>query len=195
MRMTLRCLPILLLGLLLTACDNPAQQPAAPVYYDVAGYVKAQIDALAKTRPTVRKRARMGDKTEQLTTRTVNWSRELELFSQADINKPALRTSYTIARPDSLTYLYTLKPSEKNLTVRRLRVQLDSVSRNPRRIEATLTSENPLYASERQIVLDSGPLGQSATKLSWSVRHYRIRGFQHLVVSDKHTFEVEGTVQ
>lgn len=179
------------LSLVLTACTNPAQQNAAPVYYDVAGYVKDQIDALTKAKPTVRKRARMGDKTEQLTTQTLNWSRELELFSQADINKPALRSSYTIARPDSLTYLYTLKPSEKNLTVRHLRVQLDSTTQQPRRIEATLASENPLYTSERQIVLESGPVGRQG----WRIRHYQIRGFQHLAVSDKNTFEVEGTVQ
>lgn len=181
----------LLALLAISACNNPGQQNAAPVYYDVAGYVKAQIDALAKTKPTVQKRARMGQNTEQLTTQTINWPRELELFSQADINKPALRTSYAIARPDSLTYLYTLKPSEKNLTVRRLQVQLDSATRQPRRIEATLTTENPLYTSERQILLESGSTGRQG----WSVRHYQVRGYQHLAVSDKNTFEVEGTVQ
>ena len=180
---------LLLLGLL--ACENSAQQTAAPVYYDVAGYVKNQIDALTRLQPLVTKRAQMGDETERQTTRAVNWGRELELFAQADINKPALRTSYAIARPDSLTYLYTLKPGEKNLTIRSLIVQLDAATRQPRRIEATLISENSLYTSERAIVMESGPRGRGG----WGLTHYRLRGFQHLRLSDKNTFDVEGNVQ
>lgn len=173
-----------------SACTDTAQQNAAPVYYDVAGYVDAQITALSKAKPMVSKRALMGRKTQQISTQTLNWSRELELFKQADINKPALRQSYTIARPDSLTYLYTLKPTEKNLTVRRLLVQLDSVTHQPRRIEATMESENPLYTSQRNVLLESEPTGTD----KWRVRHYRLQGFQHLIISDKKAFDVEGTV-
>lgn len=182
---------LLLAALFSTACsDNTAQRTEKPVYFDVAGYVKSQIDVLSKQKPSVTKRLQMGDKVEQQTTRTINWSRELELFMQADINKPALRSSYTIARPDSLTYQYTLKPTEKNLTVRSLAVKLDSATRQPRRIEAVLVTENPLYTSERKIFLENG-LRPGGT---WGVTHYRLQGFQHLSISDKHTFDVEGTV-
>ncbi|MEZ0609439.1 hypothetical protein ACAW74_13025 [Fibrella sp. WM1] len=174
-----------------SACEKSTQQKAAPVYYDVAGYVDAQIATLAKAKPAVTKRAQMAGTTQHLKLTTLNWSRELELFKQADINKPALRQSYAIARPDSLTYLYTLKPTEKNLTVRRLMVQLDSATRQPRRIEATLATENPLYNSERRIVLESGPNQAD----QWGIRHYRLSGFQHLVIADKKAFDVEGTVQ
>ncbi|ARK11317.1 hypothetical protein [Fibrivirga algicola] len=181
----------LLAVLSVTACStDTAQRTEKPVYFDVAGYVKGQIETLSKQKPGVDKRTQMGDKVERQTTRTVNWSRELELFMQADINKPALRSSYAVARPDSLTYQYTLKPTEKNLTVRSLTVKLDSVTRQPRQIAAVLTTENSLYTSERQIVLESGP--RPAT--NWGVTHYRMQGFQHLIVSDKNTFDVEGTV-
>ena len=180
----------LLILLTSSACDNTAKQNAAPVYYDVLGYVKGQIETLSRTKPMVAKRSQIGEKTQQLTTRTVNWKRELELFTQADINKPALRQSYTIARPDSLTYRYTLKPSEKNLTVRLLTVQLDSVTHKPRLIEAVLTTKNFLYESERHILLENGP----DKKSRWGVRHYRLQGFQHLSITDAHPFEVEGTV-
>ncbi|WP_375448617.1 hypothetical protein [uncultured Fibrella sp.] len=182
---------LLLATSLLTACaDNTAQRTEKPVYFDVAGYVKSQIDELSKQKPSVTKRLQMGEKLEKQTTSTINWSRELELFAQADINKPALRNSYTIARPDSLTYRYVLKPSEKNLTVRALTVKLDSATHQPRQIDAVLTTENPLYTAERQISLESGP---TAGK-NWGVTHYRLQGFQHLSISDKHTFDVEGTV-
>ncbi|MBO0951506.1 hypothetical protein [Fibrella forsythiae] len=182
---------LLLATLSITACStDTAQRNEKPVYFDVAGYVKSQIDALSKQKPGVIKRLQMGEKLEKQTTRTINWSRELELFTQADINKPALRNSYTIVRPDSLTYQYTLKPTEKNLTVRSLTVKLDSATHKPRRIDAVLTTENPLYTAERTIFLESGP--QPGNK--WGVTHYRLNGFQHLSISDKHTFDVEGTV-
>jgi hypothetical protein len=174
-----------------SACENTNQQNAAPAYYDVLGYIKSQIGILSKTKPMVSKRAQIGEKTQQLTTRTINWKRELELFTQADINKPALRQSYTIAHPDSLTFRYTLKLGEKNLTVRSLTVQLDSATHKPRLIDAVLITKNFLYESERHILLENGPTKAG----SWGVRHYRLRGFQHLSVFDAHPFDVEGTVE
>jgi hypothetical protein len=183
---------LLLAAVSITACSdgNTTQRTEKPVYFDVAGYVKGQIEALSKQKPGVTKRTQMGEKVEQQTTRTINWSRELELFTQADINKPALRNSYTIVRPDSLTYQYMLKPTEKNLTVRSLTVKLDSLTHQPRRIEAMLTTENSLYTSERQITLESGP----RQAMNWGITHYRMQGFQHLIVSDRNTFDVEGRV-
>lgn len=183
---------LLLLTVSITACSDgtTTQRTEKPVYFDVAGYVKGQIEALTKQKPGVAKRTQMGEKVEQQNTRAINWSRELELFTQADINKPALRNSYTIIRPDSLTYQYTLKPTEKNLTVRSLTVKLDSLTRQPRRIDAVLTTENSLYSSERQIMLESGP--RSAA--NWGITHYRMQGFQHLRISDRNTFDVEATV-
>jgi hypothetical protein len=181
----------LLPALLLTACDNGPQQSAKPVYYDVAGYVDGQMKVLETTKPMVQKQAQMGNKTEKRSTQTLDWSRELELFKQADINKPALRSSYVIAHPNALTYRYTLKPTEEKLTVRSLTVQLDSATRQPRRIEATLVTDNPLYGSERQLLLESSPTPQRG----WGVVRYQIRGFQHLRISSKNTFLVEAKVK
>ena len=85
----------------------------------------------------------INEKRNQQTTRDINWTRELELFTQADINKPALRSSYQITRPDSLTYQYTLKNSEERLTVRSLNVRLDAATRKPSRIDAVLQTKQP----------------------------------------------------
>ncbi|WP_460977364.1 hypothetical protein [Spirosoma knui] len=183
------------LGLLvisvLMGCDNPAQQNQPNVYYDVAGFVKKQIAELSAQKPLVAKSVLINAEQNQQATRDVNWSRELELFTQADINKPALRTSYQITRPDSLTYQYLLKKSEERLTVRSLRVQLDPATRQPRRIEAVLQTKNPLYSSERHLLLESGPTqGQQ-----WRVAHYKLSGFQQLPYFSKNEFMVEGRVQ
>jgi hypothetical protein len=180
----------LLLFPILAGCDNPVQQNQPNVYYDVAGYVQNQIKALATAKPVVSKSVQINTNKSQHKTSNINWTRELELFMQADINKPALRNSYQITRPDSATYQYTLKPTEERLTVRSLMVRLDTQTRQPRHIEAVLATSNPLYTSERHIMLDGKPTAGS----SWSIHHYQLTGFQQLPFFDKSTFFVEGTL-
>lgn len=184
--------PVLFLSTLaLSSCDNPARQDQPPVYYDVAGFVKKQIADLSARKPRVQKTVQVNNERSQQSTADVNWSKELELFNQADINKPALRSSYQITRPDSLTYQYTLKKSEERLTVRSLTVRLDPTSRQPSRIEAVLQTSNPLYSSERHLLLENGPVnGQQ-----WQIMHYKLTGFQKLSYFDKSEFLVDGRVQ
>ncbi len=174
--------------LIVSSCSSPNLPNQPAVYFDVAGYANQQITDLGTRKPLVRKTVRINARTSQQDTRALNWSRELALFSQADINKAALRNSYHITRPDSLTYQYTLKKSEEKLTVRSLRVQLDSTTRQPRRIEAVLQTDNPLYASERHLWLESGPTSRNR----WQVRYYKVAGFQKLPYFERNEFSVEG---
>lgn len=184
--------PVLLLAtLLLSSCNDPNQQNQPNVYYDVLGYVKGQIADLSARKPTISKTVAINEKRNQQTTQDINWTRELELFTQADINKPALRSSYQINRPDSLTYQYTLKNSEERLTVRSLTVHLDATTHQPGQIEAVLQTKNPLYSSERHLVLQSGP----AANGQWGVQHYTVSGFQKLPYFDKNEFRVDGRVK
>lgn len=182
---------LLLLCLFTFSCDSSTTQTASkPVYFDVAGYVKGQIQALSAQKPTVAKNAFINQKTNSQTTKAIDWEKELELFVQADINKPAFRNSYSVARPDSLTYQYTLKLTEEKLTVRALTVKLDSTTRQPAQITALLKSENPLYQSERRLVLESGANGAKG----WGVRKYQVEGFQQLTYFDRNEFRVRGNV-
>jgi len=178
----------LLIILTTSSCTDSAQQNQPNVYYDVLSFVKHQIDDLAAQKPLVKKTVSINQRHTEQQTNDVNWSRELELFTQVDINKPALRNSYQIVQPDSLTYRYTLKKSEERLTVRSLTVQLDSATHQPRLIEAVLQTSNPLYSSERHLLLESGPIG----KQQWRVKHYKLTGYQKLSFFDKNQFLVEG---
>jgi hypothetical protein len=180
---------LVICSVLLLSCENPAQQSATPVYFDTKAFVDQQVTLLEAQKPTVRKVMMLKGESQRQQTTTLDWTRELELFQQANINKPAFRTSYTIDRPDSLTYRYTLKASEERLTVRVLSVRLDSATRQPALITATLVSENPLYQSERNIRLESG-----LVRGKWRVRHYRLEGFQQLTFFGRNTFRVDGEI-
>ena len=185
------CFPIFLFVLLVvSSCNSPVQQNQPNVYYDVLGFVRKQVTNMSAQKPMVSKAVAVNETRNQQNTRDINWTRELELFTQADINKPALRSSYQIIRPDSLTYQYKLKNSEERLTVRSLRVQVDSATHQPRRIDAVLQTQNALYSSERTLLLESGLTGGQ-----WRVQHYKLSGFQKLPYFDKNKFIVEGRVQ
>lgn len=189
--MRLSVLFILLFALTISSCSDPAKSDQPKVYFDVLGYVHQQIAGLSVQKPLVNKAAQINKAHSRHTTRDIDWARELDLFTQADINKPALRSSYQITRPDSLTYQYTLKPTEERLTVRSLRVRLDAVTHQPRQIDAVLKTSNALYSSERHLTLDSGPTGEKA----WRVQHYKLAGYQKLSYFDQNTFQVEGQLQ
>ncbi|GAA4468773.1 hypothetical protein GCM10023189_54640 [Nibrella saemangeumensis] len=177
------------LFLFIAACNNPAQQTQANRYYDVAGYIQRQIDTLAQRKPTVIKRLLVEGQVNQKRVDDINWIKELELFLQADINKPAYRNSYLISKPDSLTVQYKLKAGEK-LPVHALTVVLDSLYQKPSRIEALLVTDNPLYQSERRLLLESSV----SPDQKWQLNHYRIDGFQQLTFFDRKDFSVEGRV-
>ena len=109
---------------MLLACQTPAEKHDEPdVYYDVKGFIQNQIQLLNQQKPVIEKTMIVGKDQEKRSTNEVNWQQELELFVQADINKPAYRQSYAIAQPDSLTYEYTLQTKE-DLPVRYLKVVL-----------------------------------------------------------------------
>lgn len=175
----------------ISSCSNPAKSDQPNVYFDVLGYVNQQIAGLSTQKPLVKKDAMINKDHSEHMTRDIDWARELDLFTQADINKPALRSSYQITRPDSLTYQYTLKPSEERLTVRSLTVRLDAKTHQPQQIEAVLKTKNPLYSSERRLTLNSGAVGQN----NWRITRYKLAGYQKLSYFDSSTFQIEGRLQ
>lgn len=189
MRLLVLCFA--LSALTISSCSNPAKSDQPNVYFDVLGYVNRQIADLSAQKPLVKKAATINKEHSEYATRDIDWGRELDLFTQADINKPALRSSYQISRPDSLTYQYTLKPSEERLTVRSLTVRLDANTHQPRQIDAVLKTKNPLYSSERHLTLNSGPVGGN----TWRVNHYKLFGYQKLSYLDSSAFQVEGRLQ
>lgn len=168
---------------------NPSNQPKA--YYDVLGFVQQQITALSSQKPLVKKSVAINETHTQEQTQNINWKRELDLFTQTDINKPALQSSYQISHPDSLTYRYTLKNPDELVVVRSLTVQLDATSHQPRLIEALLQTSNPLYTSERHLWLESGPTSHHG----WQLKHYKLVGFQKLPFFQKNEFIIDGIVQ
>ncbi len=157
-------------------------------YYDLKGFVNSQIAHMTASKTQGSKRMVMEGKSEIRSVASVNWKRELELFIQADINKPAYSKSYEIFRPDSLTYNYTLKKGE-NLPVQKLQISIDSISGKPFIVYAQLFSRNRLYESQKDITFKCAQRSGI-----WTIISYQVSGYQKLAMMDKKQFEIAGTI-
>lgn len=170
---------------LLSSCDSAQERKSKVMtYYDLKGFIESQISILNKEKPEVTKTMSVSGKNETRTSNDLDWKKELELFIQADINKPAYSKSYSITKPDSMTVLYKIKTGE-SLPVRYLKIEVDKNSGTPVRVQALLRSENKLYQSEKNIELHG-----SVNKNQWHLDEYSINGYQKLATMDKKLFNV-----
>ncbi|MCE7043697.1 hypothetical protein [Dyadobacter sp. CY312] len=174
---------------LILSCDSKVEddQNNEKIFYDLAGFVNQQVSELNKLKPAVTKMTIMGVESNQIETSDINWQKELELFSQADINKPAFRQSYSVSRPDSSTFLYVSKEGDR-LPIRRLQIVVDSTNA-PLVVEAFIKSDNKLYTSEKSISMRCSNVGNMLM-----IKSYRVEGFQKLVMMDKKPFLIEAQI-
>lgn len=181
---------LLFLIFLLPACqpDMENKEEQEKVFYDVSGFIEKQVLVLNALKPSVSKTTEMGALKNEISTREIDWKKELELFAQADINKPSFKQSYSVRRPDAGTYIYTSREGDR-LPIRQLTVTVDEQNQ-PVTILASILTENKLYSSAKNISLACVKKGTEVR-----IASYRIQGFQKLVLMDKKPFQVKAIIQ
>lgn len=153
------------------------------VNFDLAGVIQNQVNQLSKTKPTVSKTVFLNTEKEDIRTADIDWSKELSLFLEADLNKQAYQRSYEVAKTDS-TEFYSLKSTE-NLPVKSLKLFFDT-NKTLKHVEADLQTKNYLYESEKHLSLD---LSEE------SLKHYEINTSQELFIGKKKNFKVIGHIE
>ncbi|QRR02279.1 hypothetical protein [Dyadobacter sandarakinus] len=175
--------------IILSGCEKHEKSTdQKKVYFDLKGFIDNQIVYLSEKKPPLIKHAMLDGTQEDHTIKVVDWKKELELFMQADINKPAYNNSYSVDSSRANFLHYSLKTTEK-LPVRDLQIQLDSVTRVPVFVKALLQSENKIYKSEKTIQLH-------CTKKNnlWGISGYAVTGYQKLVLMDKREFNITAEI-
>jgi len=183
---------LLLFCWLMTACSegtNPAQQRQTP-YFDLATLVERQIARLDSLNPEVAVTARIGEQTQTQTflKDSAGWAETLELFAEADLNKPVLIDQYLVQDSvlnDSATKMrvYRAKRPQK-VDIQYLKVTYQDSLAEVRSVEALFREENPLYTTQRQMTLefDEAELLQT----------YRTLGKQKMIFRDSVLYQTEG---
>lgn len=115
---------------------------------------------------------------------TEDWLKELELFRQADINKPSLSTSYETKR--SKEYLiHELKPGEKAKIQKVVIKYEDTIIKE---LSFHAKSENPFYTSETRGVI----FNQS---LSGKIDHYVLDSYQKVVLMKPNRMVIKAVIR
>ncbi|TSD67537.1 hypothetical protein FFF34_009145 [Inquilinus sp. KBS0705] len=113
------------------ACNKPEikETGAELKYFDLKEYFKKEAARLTKLNPPVNKHVEHNGATESKTVHITNWARELNLFTESDINKPAWKLSYTV--DSSATGIsYKAKYPElktRQITISKLNGQVTSI--------------------------------------------------------------------
>jgi hypothetical protein len=173
---------LIFISLLLVGCTESSNENTPKYYYDLAGFINQQISQLTASKPLTQKNLLIGDKTETIQTKDIDWMKELELFLQADLNKQSYQLSYDKDSTQN-TVVYQLKKGEK-LPVKTLKIEFDE-EKSPKHIEALMQVENYLYKSEKHILMDLEKK---------QLKSYQIKGCQELFVGTKKDFKVSGNL-
>ena len=163
---------------------RPSPANRKPDYFDMKGFLDAQVAELSRQQPAVEKQVQLRDgRTETTRVSNVDWAKELQIFYQADINKPALRGAYAAsgAAPYSnaagkAQETYVLKP-DMEATVKSLQVDLlgGALTDQVEEIAAVVRQDNALFYSEKKLRLRCRQ-GQ--------ITDYEATGVQKLVLFD-----------
>lgn len=173
----------------LVSCRREESQDDAPkLYYDLKGFIENQIVYLSEKKPKVSKTALLGSKRETSETRGIDWKKELELFVQADINKPSYRQRYEVVQNGPLHYEYRLKPGN-DLPVAYLKIDTDSILRQPLHVEALIRASNKIYNSEKKVILNAAKRDNLV-----EIKSYEVDGYQKLIFVEKKVFSIRGQI-
>lgn len=187
----------LVLGVvILTACGSEdasvrlAPANRKPDYFDVKGLLDRQVADFNRRQPTVEKQVRLRDGTTQTTRVTkTDWSKELQIFYQADINKPALRGAYTVSAPPSGStgqVAYVRKPEAKAAVETLMVTTTTGTSTAPvEEIRAFVKQDNALFYSEKKLRLICK---------QGNITAYEVQGVQKLILFDTVRYSVRTQV-
>lgn len=126
MKMLLATLSLLILTVSCTNEPTPGQ-PVVAAFFDLDGYMSAEIERLTERRVRADKSITLNGVTEKQTDIVVNYANDLRLFREADINKPAWVEKYR-SEEETLSgshRMVTYTARDSSLVVQRLLVEED----------------------------------------------------------------------
>ncbi|NME72053.1 hypothetical protein [Flammeovirga aprica] len=163
-------------------------QDSEEVYnFDLTSVVDSAVKDLSRRAPSVEKKITYDGKENSLASSEINWEEELEVFEDADINKPILRNSYekTTQNKSNGGTLTRFEASGPRELVRWVEVEKDS-NGDILKIAFKMLTDNSLYATEKE--------GELVFSEGQKLKSYAVEGTQSIVfLGDKH-YAVKGNL-
>ncbi|MBE7175135.1 MAG: hypothetical protein INR69_01950 [Mucilaginibacter polytrichastri] len=166
-----------ILFLVLAGCKNPETKNAHPLYFDLAGYFKAEAKRLGDKHQEVKKSVDQNGQVQARKVKNLDWEVEFELFSQSDINKPSWRGYYNVTNSGAFL-IYTAK----NPDLRTRRILIKKEQNRVRYILISNAVKNALYNSVERLTYYPDSL-------------YRIEKKQQVRIIGRNSYRIEGHIQ
>jgi hypothetical protein len=133
--------------LFLTACSFSTKTKEQAVnYYNLQKYFSEEAARLNKSKLEIIKTVKHQDVSETQNIKIEDWSQELALFIESDINKAAWKNSY---QKDSTSTKITYTAKEENLRIRKIVILLKQ--NKPFKISITNQTKNNLYYTKEEL--------------------------------------------
>lgn len=143
--------------MVLVSCQNATVNPTA--FFDTKHFFEHEITILTEQKTGIEKHLVYGENKDSLTIfDTVNWEKELQVFTVLDLAKPSNRNAFKV---DSSSSNYQTQinytSTDKKQTLKTVKIVRDG-QHNIKVIEAVLAKTNSLYQSFTYLryVTDSG---------------------------------------
>ena len=185
MRLFKRGIGILLF--VLASCQVEENKVRIPLYFDVNGLVEKQMAFLQAKKAAVKKDITINSAQEAARFAKVDWTKELSVFKEVDINAPILRDMYSMEKKeneDGHSLIYTPREVKKK-GVARLEVVMDGDGK-VKAIYSKIISENLLYSSTRQLWMNFSQA---------TLHSYKIRNVQDVIFKDPVEITVSSEIE
>ncbi|WP_443938304.1 hypothetical protein [Pedobacter sp. MW01-1-1] len=159
--------------LLLAACSRPETNDNA-TYFDLKGYFEQEAFRLQKRNLPVRKKVEINGSTESKTLTITDWTKELAIFADADINKKSWKGSFQVSDTGAELIYST---NNKKIPVKKLVIQ--KAHNRIKKIEIIVLNKNILFHSSDTLLYypDSLYSIKKEQKIKFlSAKNYRISG-------------------
>jgi len=196
MKIILRPFILFLIGIL--SCTNPVKKESDSLkYYDLNGLIDQQLDWLIEFNPKIQKTAVLNGIPESSSMRldSVQWTRELKIFRDADLNKSRLRQEYRIvedlSEPTSNLKIRLYEAINKEIMeVEYLKIFYVEKEEDLRKLEASVREKNSLFSSKKALYMTFEDDGNGSIK----IKHFKIEGQQKMILLDTVKFSLEVTL-
>ena len=172
--------PYFFILLLLFGCqDVPEQRQKNDItYFDLRGYLEKEAARLSAASPVVSKTVSVNDSSETKHIKISDWSKELEIFRDADINKAAWKGMFKITKhQDTVEYM----SNNENIPVKKLKLYYQKNSNKTilQGFQVIINNTNMLYNS-------------TDTLLYYPDSLYQAKKSQDILLLSKKNYEVTG---
>lgn len=136
-------IPLFALAFLSCNQRKEAEANTDLIYFDIKGYFENEISRLQKQNPTVNKTVSVNGKAESKNTKIADWSKELAIFVNADINKTSWKGSFKTKKQDGVD-IYT--SDHKKIPVKKISITWNGQKAG--KIEIIVDNKNIVYRSQ-----------------------------------------------